>query len=98
PTLYLIRIETEAGVLQLRANVVGATVWGVTGQAPDHPVATLNWREVTGQFTYTDGRVKVLSNGAGGMSIRQWKPYPAIFGAELFGSTASDNLAHFKTL
>ncbi|GAA5011792.1 hypothetical protein GCM10023206_20190 [Acinetobacter puyangensis] len=98
PTVYVVNIETEAGVLTFSAKVVGATVWGVTGHVPDNPVATLNWSEVAGQFKYKDGRVKALSNGAGGVSIRQWKPYPAIFGAELFGETASDNFAHFQTL
>jgi len=83
PTHYRVTFETEAGVLELSSDVVGATVWGVTGKAPSTPVSTLNWGNVQGTFTYTDGRTKTLSNGKGGVSIRQIKPYPSIFAPEL---------------
>ncbi|MCD9029151.1 hypothetical protein LDO26_13175 [Luteimonas sp. BDR2-5] len=83
PTRYRIRMEVEAGVLMFTANVVGATVWGVTATGPSTPVATLNWDALEGTFTYRDGRTKTLSNGLGSVSIRQWKPYPDVFGAAL---------------
>ncbi|MFT4154001.1 MAG: hypothetical protein QM629_09315, partial [Parafilimonas sp.] len=83
PTVYKIRIETEGGILNFTAQVVSASVWGVTGGAPSTPVATLNWGNADGTFTYPDGRSITLTNGTGGMSVRQWEPYPGIFGTEL---------------
>lgn len=79
PTVYKIQIETEAGTLNMTAHAVNARTWCVTGKCPDNPVATIQWDEVTGTFTYTDGTVKELHNGYGGMSIRQWRAYPNIF-------------------
>ena len=98
PTLYKVTMETEAGVLEMVAKVVGATVWGVTGKAPSTPVATLNWDKLEGTFTYKDGRKRTLTNGVGGTSIRQWKPYPNIFAPEIAGTEASNEVARLTTL
>lgn len=76
PTGYVIKGETEAGVIEISANVVGCKLWGSRGQLPDAPVISLNWENVQGSFTYKDGHKKKLTNGFGGTTIRQWKPYP----------------------
>ncbi|MEY8354265.1 hypothetical protein AALB39_13030 [Lachnospiraceae bacterium 54-53] len=76
PTLYKIEIKTPEGVLSLTSHVSTATLWGITGRVPDHPVATLDWGKVEGTFTYKDGHTRTLHNGFGGMSIRQWRAYP----------------------
>lgn len=83
PSRYQVRIETDVGTLDMSARAVGATVWGVTGQAPSMPVATLNWDRLTGSFTAKDGQRMTLTNGLGGVSIRQWKPYPDFLGVSL---------------
>ncbi|WP_028708494.1 hypothetical protein [Propionicicella superfundia] len=98
PTRYRVRFETEAGVLELSSDVVGATVWGVTGKAPSTPVATLNWDNVQGAFTYTDGRRRTLTNGMGGVSIRQIKPYPDVLGAVLGAHGAVEADGRMTTL
>lgn len=98
PSVYKITIETEGGVLNFKARVVGASVWRVTGTVPSTPVVTLNWDAVEGTFTYADGREITLTNGTGGMSVRQWQPYPNIFGNTLSGNAAKDELAHMSTL
>ena len=78
PSVYKIRFEVEDGSLELTAHAATATTWGVTANVPDNPVATLMWDRVEGTFTYKDGRVKKLTNGFGGMSLRQWRQYPSI--------------------
>lgn len=78
PTVYKVSIETEAGVLNMRAHAANVRTWGVTGKCPDNPVATIEWDTVEGTFTYTDGTVKELSNGFGDVSIRQWRAYPSL--------------------
>ncbi|HBL32647.1 MAG TPA: hypothetical protein DDZ96_02355 [Porphyromonadaceae bacterium] len=88
PTVYKVTMETEGGVLEYTAHVANATVWGVTGKVPDNPVATLNWDKVEGTFTGKDGHKQLLTNGMGGVSIRQWKPYPSLFPVDLAGSNA----------
>lgn len=98
PTRYKVRMEVEAGVLDFTVKVVGATVWGVTAQPPSTPVATLNWDTVEGTFTYRDGRVKTLSNGVGGVSIRQWKPYPDVLGAALANMDGLHETGRMTTL
>lgn len=98
PTRYRVVMEVEAGILDFSARVLGATVWGVTGIEPSTPVATLNWDGLEGRFTYRDGRERTLTNGIGGTSIRQWKPYPSIFTPDIAGAAAIDALAHMKTL
>jgi hypothetical protein len=98
PTRYRVTLETVAGVLEMIANVVGATVWGVTGKAPSMPVATLNWDKLEGSFTYKDGRKLALTNGLGGVSIRQWKPYPDISGAELAAAATRHEAGRLTTL
>lgn len=98
PTRYKVTMETDAGVLEFFAGVVGATVWGVTGKAPSTPVATLNWGQLEGTFTYTDGRKRTLTNGLGGVSIRQWKPYPDVFGAQLGTAEPLHAMAQLSTL
>ncbi len=84
PTRYKVTVETEAGVLEMTANVVGGLSWGVT-EVPDAPTTKLYWDKIDGTFTYKDGRKRTLTNGLGGTLIRQWKSYPDIFSPELFG-------------
>jgi hypothetical protein len=98
PTRYKVTMETDAGVLEMAANVVGATVWGVTGTVPDAPVATLNWDKVEGCFTDKAGRRRTLTNGLGGTSIRQWKPYPNIFPLDLAGAEVPKDVSRLTTL
>lgn len=98
PTIYKVIMEVEAGAFTFTAPVLGATVWGVTGVVPSTPVATLNWGELEGCFTFKDGRTMTLSNGRGGVSVRQWRPYPSIFTPDIAGAAAIDALAHMKTL
>jgi hypothetical protein len=98
PTRYKVTMTTEAGVLEMIADVVGATVWGVTGKVPSTPVATLNWDKPQGTFTDRDGHKRPLTNGRGGVSIRQWKPYPDIFGAELAAAATNYETGSLTTL
>ncbi len=98
PTHYEVTVETEVGVLEMAANAVGATVWGVTGRVPDNPVATLNWDKLDGSFTYKDGRKRTLTNGLGGTSIRQWKPYPNILLPDIAGAELPKEATHYTTL
>lgn len=86
PTVYKVTMETEEGILAFTAHVVSARTWGVTGDVPDNPVATLEWDNMEGTFTFKDGRVKVLTNGMGGVSIRQWRAYPNITPLSLGGA------------
>lgn len=78
PTHYKITAQTDAGVLEFETNVTGGMLAGSTGQAPDAPVAALNWDRLVGTFTYKDGRKRKLTNGLGNTAIRCWKPYPSI--------------------
>ncbi len=80
PTYYQVTIETEAGVLEMSADVVGYHMWGATGTVPDNPILALRWDRdaINGTFTYKDGRKKTLTNGLGASIIREWKPYPSI--------------------
>ena len=78
PTVYKIKIETEAGTLDMTAHAVNARTWGVTGKCPDNPVACIEWGQVDGTFTYKDGDVMTLHNGFGNISIRQWRAYPSL--------------------
>jgi hypothetical protein len=78
PTVYKIKIETEAGSLDMTAHAANARPWGVTGKCPDNPVATLQWDTVDGIFTDPNGKIKKLHNGYGYMSIRQCRAYPSI--------------------
>jgi len=78
PTIYKIKIETEAGTLNMTAHAATARTWGVTGKYPDHPVATIHWDIVEGTFTDRNGKIKELHNGYGDMSIRQWRAYPSL--------------------
>jgi len=84
PGRYLITMETEAGTLEITADVVGSYCWAVT-DVPDAPFAILDWDNLQGSFTYKDGRKKALTNGRGGTVIRQWRPYPNIFMTGLAG-------------
>lgn len=78
PSEYRIRFEVEAGTLELHAHAATATTWAVTANVPDNPVATLMWDCLDGAFTSKDGYSQELTNGFGGMSIRQWRQYPSI--------------------
>lgn len=84
PTRYLIRMEVEDGVYEVRAHVCNARTWGVTYHEPDNPVATLIFDSVEGQFTHRDGSIRRLTGGRGTMSIRQWHAYPNILPRELY--------------
>ncbi|MFT4041623.1 MAG: hypothetical protein QM673_00530 [Gordonia sp. (in: high G+C Gram-positive bacteria)] len=97
PGEYRVILKVEAGVLDFTARPLGASVWGVTGATPSTPVATLNWDTPTGTFTYNDGRVVELTNGKGGVSIRQWQPYPNVVSPQ-FGAGQSDGLTRLATL
>jgi hypothetical protein len=44
---------------------------------PDSPTIILDWDRLEGTFTYTDGRIRTLTNGLGGTRIRQWRPSPS---------------------
>lgn len=98
PTHYEVRFEVEAGVLEFTSDVVGATVWGVTNTPPSTPVSTLNWAKLKGTFTYRDGRVVTLTNGYGGVSNRQIKPYPDLFGAQLGALGSTEATGRMTTL
>lgn len=84
PSYYNIKIAVEDGVYEVYAHVANARTWGVTYKVPDNPVATLVFDKVDGKFTYSDGRVRVLTGGRGSMSIRQWHAYPNILPRELY--------------
>ncbi len=84
PTLYRIRIEVEDGVYEIKTHVGNATIWGVTFQVPDNPVATLIFDNVEGIFTFADGTVKELTGGSDALSIRQWHAYLNILPRELY--------------
>ena len=94
PTKYTIRMEVEAGMLEFTALAVGGFTTGVKGIAPSTPVVTEHWDHLKGTFTFKDGRVLPLTNGFGGMSIKQFKPYPETFGLKLFsqGELSKDNI------
>lgn len=79
PTRYRVTMETDAGVLEMSARVIGYFSWGVTSEVPDAPFVSLDWDHLEGTFTYKDGRKKTLTNGIGGTLIRQWKPYPNVY-------------------
>ena len=78
PTRYKVTVETEAGFLEMAADVVGTYCWAVT-EVPDSPFAMLDFDKLDGTFTYNDGRKRTLTNGRGGTVIRQWRPYPNIY-------------------
>ena len=84
PSVYVIRIELEDGIYEIRAHVGNATTWGATHKVPDNPVATLHYDSVEGTFTNKDGSVRTLTGGRGTMSIRQWHAYPNIIPRELY--------------
>lgn len=84
PTVYKVTIKTSDGIYRVRAHVGNVRTWGVTYKVPDNPVGTLHYDKVEGSFTYNDGRIKILHNGRGIMSIRQWHEYPRILPRELY--------------
>ena len=99
PMVYRITIETEGGVLRVKAHSGNAFSWGATHRVPDNPVATIHFDSVEGTFTFCDGTVKQLSNGRGTMSVRQWQAYPQILPRELFtDSTVTPDESKFDTL
>lgn len=99
PTEYVVKMETAEGVLDFTAHVNTGRSWSVTDKVPDNPVCTLMWDKVEGTFTFKDGSVKQLTNGFGGMSIRQWRAYPNVMPIGLGGGdTALDTGARFTTL
>lgn len=98
PMLYKITMEVEAGTLEFTAKAIGATVWGVTGKVPSTPVCTLNWDKPQGTFTYKNGHKKILTNGFGGTSVRQFKAYPDVLTLGLGGKDFISKGTEFSTL
>lgn len=90
PMVYRITIETEGGILRVKAHSGNASTWGATHRVPDNPVATIHFDSVEGTFTYSDGRVRELTGGRGTMSVRQWHAYPQILPMELFSDMTLD--------
>lgn len=84
PEVYNISIEVEDGKYEVRAHVCNVTTWGATHEVPDNPVATLTFDDVTGEFTHSNGRKRILTGGRGVISIRQWHAYPNILPKELY--------------
>ena len=84
PTVYKIRMEVEAGALEVETHVGNASTWGVTFQVPDNPVATLTFDRVEGRFTGIHGAVRPLTGGRGVLSVRQWHAYPNLLPRELY--------------
>ncbi|MDY6997233.1 MAG: hypothetical protein SW019_11590 [Actinomycetota bacterium] len=88
PSRYQVTMKTQAGILDFTARAIGASTWSGGDKVPETAVATLYWDTLDGVFTHADGRKEVLTNGRGGTSIRQWKPYPSVFAPELAGHSA----------
>lgn len=84
PTHYNIRISVEDGIYEINAHVGNATTWGVTFQVPDNPVATLSFDKTEGTFTFNNGGKRILTEGRGGLSVRQWHAYPNILPRQLY--------------
>ena len=55
-------METDPGVFELAANMVGSYCWAVT-EVPDAPFAVVDRDKLEGAFTYKDGRKRTLTNG-----------------------------------
>ena len=77
PTRYEMSVDTDAGVLEIGANVVSAYAASGIRDVPDSPTIILDWDRLEGTFTYLDGRIRTLTSGLGGTLIRQWRPYPS---------------------
>ncbi len=90
PSVYNFRFELEDGVYEVRAHVCNATTWGATHKVPDNPVATVTYDKVEGRFTDKDGNVRILTDGRGALSIRQWHAYPRILPRELYMEDAQE--------
>lgn len=97
PENYRIHIEVEDGIYEVMAHTCNVRTWGVTFKVPDMPVATLVFDRVEGTFTYHDGTKKVLTEGNGEMSIRQWHAYPNILPRELYSDEQKSG-EKFETL
>jgi len=100
PSIYNIKIEVSDGVYEVKAYLRNARVFGVTYKVPSYPVAQLVFDKVEGKFTFKDGKIKVLTNGRGAMSIRQFHAYPNILPRELFmdDQLVDDTKDKFETL
>ena len=90
PTRYKVRLEVEAGVLEMSGNIVESKLWGMRGGGgvPDAPLYTHNFDRLDGTFTYKDGRVVTLENGVGGGCVRIWKQYPSVLMPQFAGEQA----------
>lgn len=98
PTRYRVRMEVEgrgAGVHRQRGRRHGL---GRHGDRAQHPRRHAELGRGRGDVTYRDGRTKTLTNGMGGMSIRQWKPYPDVFGAALGSAAGLTETGRMTTL
>lgn len=92
PMTYKITERFEGGVLKIKAHMVSSIYWGVTHNYPESPCATALFEGIEGKIIYDNGTERILTNGRGSMSIRQWHPYPNLFPKELFcGDSESDN-------
>lgn len=89
---YHITEEVEDGRLEITAHVGNANFWGNTNKRPENPCATSVFDKVEGRFVYNDGRVRKLTNGAGSMAVRQWRPYPDLFPRNLFVKVEEGNV------
>lgn len=87
PENYHFEFRVADGILRICAHVGNATTWGVTFRVPDNPVATLMFDRVEGTFTSSDGTVRLLHNGRGCLSVRQWHAYPNVLPRELYTDT-----------
>lgn len=90
PSVYNFTFELEDGLYEVRAHVCNATTWGAAHKVPDNPVATVTYDKVEGRFTDKDGKVRILTDGRGALSIRQWHAYPRILPRELYMEDAQE--------
>jgi len=78
PTTYIVKVEVEDGVLEYKAIICGCKC---VAMQPDTEADVLNVtvdaKEVTGTFTYKDGRVVELHNGFFINNIVLWRAYPS---------------------
>lgn len=78
PTTYMVRVEVEDGVLEYAAKVCGCKCVAMQADVEADVInVTLDAKEVTGTFTYKDGRVVELHNGFWINNVVCWRAYPS---------------------
>ncbi len=78
PTTYFVKVEVEAGVLEYTAKVCGCKCVAQQADSEADVInVTLDAKEVTGKFTYSDGRVMELHNGFFINNVVCWRAYPS---------------------